>query len=108
MQTGVDTDMQRVVRHLAGCSVGVVLAGGGNRGLAHLGAIRALQAAGIPIDAIGGTSEGAYMAALYAIDGGSQSMLERVRRHAEQVRSRCSDWSVVRIYPCFLRLIGPS
>jgi hypothetical protein len=57
VQKGSDNDLKRVARHLAGQSVGVVLAGGGCRGLAHLGALRALQAAGVPIDVVGGTSQ---------------------------------------------------
>ena len=57
VQRSSASDMQRIARHLAGQSVGVVLAGGGCGGLAHLGAVRALQAAGIPIDVIGGTSQ---------------------------------------------------
>ena len=47
-------------------AVGVVLGGGGARGLAHIGVLQALEEAGIPIDAIGGTSMGSVMAAAYA------------------------------------------
>ena len=43
-----------------------MLGGGGARGLARLGVIRALEEAGVPIDVIGGTSIGAIMAALCA------------------------------------------
>lgn len=42
---------------MAGKAIGVVLSGGGSRGLAHLGVLQALDAAGIPIDVIGGTSQ---------------------------------------------------
>jgi NTE family protein len=49
-------------------AVGLVLAGGGARGLAHLGVYRALQEAGIEIDCVGGTSIGAVMATLVALD----------------------------------------
>lgn len=57
----------RVARFLAGRAVGVALGGGGARGFAHLGALRALDEAGVAIDAIGGTSIGALVAAFYAI-----------------------------------------
>jgi len=50
-----------------GQSVGLVLSGGGVRGLAHLGVIRALEEEGIPIDYIAGTSSGALVGSLYAI-----------------------------------------
>ena len=46
--------------------IGLALAGGGTRGCAHIGVIRALQRAGIPIDCIGGTSMGAIVGGLYA------------------------------------------
>lgn len=51
---------------MAGKSVGVVLSGGGSRGLAHLGVLTALEDAGVPLDAVGGTGQGAFMAALFA------------------------------------------
>ncbi len=47
-------------------TVGVVLSGGGARGIAHVGVLRALEEYGIPIDYIGGTSFGALVAAFYA------------------------------------------
>jgi predicted acylesterase/phospholipase RssA/CRP-like cAMP-binding protein len=59
--------MATLGRQLAGESVGVVLGGGGPRGFAHLGVLKALEEAGIPIDAVGGTSIGAFMAAAYAM-----------------------------------------
>jgi predicted acylesterase/phospholipase RssA len=57
-----DADYRRVARLVTGRAVGLVLGGGGAKGLAHLGVIRALEEAGVPIDAIGGTSIGAIMA----------------------------------------------
>ena len=46
--------------------VGLVLGGGGVRGLAHIGALRALEEAQVPIDLIAGTSMGGLIGALYA------------------------------------------
>ena len=59
---------------LAGCSlfsaraqrVGVVLSGGGAKGLAHVGVLKVLEKNGIPIDYIIGTSMGSIVGALYA------------------------------------------
>ena len=42
---------------MAGKAVGLVLSGGGSRGLAHLGVLHALDDAGVPVDIIGGTSQ---------------------------------------------------
>ena len=60
-------DYERVARFLTGRAVGLVLGGGGPRGFAHLGAMRALEEAGVPIDAVGGTSIGSIMGAMYAM-----------------------------------------
>ena len=46
--------------------VGLVLSGGGAKGLAHIGALKVLEEAGVQIDYIGGTSMGAIIGSLYA------------------------------------------
>jgi predicted acylesterase/phospholipase RssA/CRP-like cAMP-binding protein len=74
-----DADMERLVRRLTGTAVGLVLSGGGARGFAHIGVIRALTERGIPIDAVGGTSMGAVIAAQYAL-GWDWQTLARVNR----------------------------
>ncbi len=48
--------------------VGLALGSGGARGWAHIGAIRALEAAGIKIDYIAGTSIGAFVGSIYAVN----------------------------------------
>ncbi|MCK5823420.1 MAG: patatin-like phospholipase family protein, partial [Bacteroidales bacterium] len=47
--------------------VGLVLSGGGAKGIAHIGVIKALEENGIPIDYVAGTSMGAIIGGLYAI-----------------------------------------
>ncbi|SHI44101.1 patatin-like phospholipase family protein [Flavobacterium terrae] len=46
--------------------IGLVLSGGGAKGLAHIGALKEIEKAGIKIDYIGGTSMGAIIGGLYA------------------------------------------
>jgi NTE family protein len=46
--------------------VGLVLSGGGAKGLAHIGVLKVIEEAGVRIDYIGGTSMGAIVGALYA------------------------------------------
>ncbi len=58
-------DCDRLVRFLTGRAVGLTLGGGFARGLAHLGVIRAMVDLGIPIDAIGGSSMGSLVGALW-------------------------------------------
>ncbi len=74
-----DGDFGRLARFVAGRAVGLALGGGGARGFAHIGVIRALHEAGIPIDAIGGTSVGALIGAQYAMGWGHEMILERTR-----------------------------
>jgi NTE family protein len=64
----LERDMARLARIQSRTAVGLVLAGGGARGLAHLGIYRALREHGIEIDCVGGTSMGAVMATLVASD----------------------------------------
>lgn len=52
--------------HVNAQSVGLVLSGGGAKGLAHIGVIRVLEENNIPIDYIAGTSIGAIVGGLYA------------------------------------------
>src|SRR6266480_2674051 len=47
--------------------VGVALSGGAARGLAHIGVLRALEEAGVPVDVITGTSMGSVVGGLYAV-----------------------------------------
>jgi len=56
----------RIARFLSGRGVGVVMGGGGARGLAHIGVLRALRGRGVPVDFVAGTSQGAFMAASWA------------------------------------------
>ena len=73
-------DFERVVRLLTGRAVGLVLSGGGARGFAHLGVVRALREHGVPIDLVGGTSMGGILAAGVAKDWDDAELVERFRR----------------------------
>ncbi len=57
-------------------SVGLVLSGGGIRGMAHIGLIKAMQEHGIEADVISGTSIGAVIGALYANGNSVEEMLQ--------------------------------
>jgi predicted acylesterase/phospholipase RssA len=72
------TDFQRAARRIGDRAVGLVLGGGGARGLAHIGVIQALEEAGVTVDVIGGTSMGSAMAAAYARGWAPQKILEFV------------------------------
>ncbi|MCP4213971.1 MAG: cyclic nucleotide-binding domain-containing protein [bacterium] len=67
IRTGRQKDYNRLARILAKRSIGVALGGGAAKGLAHIGVLRALAEAGIPVDLLGGSSMGAIVGALYAM-----------------------------------------
>jgi NTE family protein len=73
-------DVGRVARLLTQRGVGLVLSGGGARGFAHLGVIRALRESRVPIDFVGGASIGAIMAAGVAMGWSDEEMRLRYRR----------------------------
>lgn len=73
-------DCPRLARLLTGRAVGLVMSGGGARGFAHLGVVRALREHGVPIDLVGGTSMGGILAAGVAADWSDAELVARFRR----------------------------
>ncbi len=76
VRNGVKADYSRVGRFLTGNAIGLVLGGGGARGFAHIGVIRAFQDLNIPIDLIGGNSMGAVIAAQFAMQWTHRNMMD--------------------------------
>jgi NTE family protein len=68
LRLGHANDLRRFSRIVSGNATGLVLAGGGAKGFAHIGVFQALCEHGIPIDYVGGTSVGATVAAAIAMD----------------------------------------
>ena len=66
--------------------VAVVLSGGGAKGMAHIGVLKVLERAGIPIDIITGTSMGSIVGGLYAIGYNANSL---------DSMARAQDWNYV-------------
>ena len=66
--------------------VGVVLSGGGAKGMAHIGVLKVLERAGIPIDVVTGTSMGSIVGGLYSIGYNANSLDSIVREQ---------DWNYV-------------
>ncbi|MGB5556369.1 MAG: patatin-like phospholipase family protein [Flavobacteriaceae bacterium] len=63
------------MNNLTGKHIGLVLSGGGVRGMAHIGVIRALEERGIAVKRVSGSSVGALVGALYANGTSVQDML---------------------------------
>ncbi|HKQ44899.1 MAG TPA: patatin-like phospholipase family protein [Rhizomicrobium sp.] len=79
LRAGHHADVDRIARFIAGKAVGLVLAGGGARGFAHIGIIKALKEAGVPFDQLGGTSMGAIIAGGLAREWSLEEMRDRMR-----------------------------
>lgn len=76
---GEAADAARLARVITGTAVGVVMSGGGARAYAHIGALRALEEAGVPIDFVGGASMGAVIAAGPAMGWSLAQLEDRIR-----------------------------
>jgi NTE family protein len=79
VRAGNGDDIKRLARFIAGRAVGLVLAGGGARGFAHIGIIKALKEAGVPFDHVGGASMGAIIAAGLALEWDVPELTDRMR-----------------------------
>ncbi len=79
VRTGNIEDIRRLARFVAGSRVNIVLAGGGARGFAHIGVLKALHEAGVPFDCVAGTSMGGIIAAGIAMEWSLDELTERVR-----------------------------
>jgi NTE family protein len=91
-----DSDLASLARQLTGRGVGLVLGGGGARGFAHIGLVRALERLGIPVDVMGGTSMGAFISALLACGFDSVEMAE-IARESFVRNNYLNDYAVPRV-----------
>lgn len=80
-------DFLRLARLLSNQAIGLVLGGGGARGISHLGVVTALERHGIPVDIIGGTSIGSLVGGLYGIEYSSVSIYGKVKKFSKRVSS---------------------
>ncbi|XP_049542431.1 neuropathy target esterase sws isoform X2 [Anopheles darlingi] len=81
----IHSDFSRLARWLTGNSVGIVLGGGGARGAAHVGMVKAILDAGIPIDMVGGVSIGAFMGALWCMEKNITTMTQKAREWCKKM-----------------------
>jgi NTE family protein len=86
---------RRVARRLAGRSLGLVLSGGGARAFAHVGVLHVLAAEGFAVDRVGGTSMGAFVAAMVALGWPPDRMLDTCKVEVAQ-RAPFSDYTLPR------------
>jgi predicted acylesterase/phospholipase RssA/CRP-like cAMP-binding protein len=80
VRLGNAADFRRLGRRISGRTIGLALAGGGARGWAHVGALRALEEANLEVDCVGGASMGAIIAAGCALDWSSAQLTQLAHR----------------------------
>uniref|UniRef100_A0A8C9P2K0 Patatin like phospholipase domain containing 6 n=1 Tax=Spermophilus dauricus TaxID=99837 RepID=A0A8C9P2K0_SPEDA len=81
------SDFSRLARVLTGNTIALVLGGGGARGCSHIGVLKALEEAGVPVDLVGGTSIGSFIGALYAEERSASRTKQRAREWAKSMTS---------------------
>ena len=89
-------DYASLARQLTGRGLGLVLSGGGSRGFAHIGLVRALEELNIPIDVAGGTSMGAFFSSLLACGFNSREITE-IARETFVTRNYLNDYVLPRV-----------
>lgn len=80
-------DFLRLARILSNEAVGLVLGGGGSRGISHVGVVTALEKHGIPVDIVGGTSIGSFVGGLYAKEHNIVSIYAMSKKFSRRVGS---------------------
>ncbi|TPX32972.1 hypothetical protein SmJEL517_g04011 [Synchytrium microbalum] len=85
--SGLRSDFARLARRLLSKSIGIAFGGGGARGIAHVGIVRAFEEAGIPVDMVGGTSIGSFVGGLYARENDHVSIYGRAKNFAGRMAS---------------------
>ncbi|OBH26538.1 esterase [Mycobacterium sp. E1715] len=88
-----DDGIGALARRITGRSIGLVLGGGGARGLAHYGVYEELTRAGIVIDRFGGTSSGALAAATFALGLDARDCTAAARKYVAETRP-VSDYTI--------------
>lgn len=78
--------IHRLARILSGRCIGLVLSGGGLLGLAHIGVLQAFEEENIAIDAIGGVSSGAIIAALFALGLDSKAIIKKIKSSLKKIK----------------------
>ena len=78
-------DIERLARYIGDHAVGLVCGGGGARGGAHLGVLRAMEELGIPVDMIGGSSIGSPVAAPTAMGEDAKEALKMVSQYLDSL-----------------------
>lgn len=90
------SDLAALARQLTGRGIGLVLGGGGARGFAHIGLLRALGELDIPVDIIGGTSMGAFIGGL-AASGFDTLQMTQIARETFVNNNYLNDYTLPRV-----------
>ncbi|HEX4872299.1 MAG TPA: patatin-like phospholipase family protein [Nevskiaceae bacterium] len=96
LRPGDRQGLLRLARHLSGRALGLVLGGGGARGFAHLGLMRALEELRLPVDLVGGSSMGAFLGGLMA-QGHDAHSIRHIARESFVDHNYLNDYVLPRV-----------
>lgn len=91
------SDIHRIARFIRGCTIGIACAGGGAKGMAHVGIIKTFLENGVPIDYFCGTSAGALAAAAAAMDMGNEEFVNCLYELAVESPTRRKNMNIIPI-----------
>uniref|UniRef100_A0A0A9XBN8 Neuropathy target esterase sws n=1 Tax=Lygus hesperus TaxID=30085 RepID=A0A0A9XBN8_LYGHE len=91
-EPSIHSDFSRLARWLTGMSIGLVLGGGGAKGASHVGMIKAIEEAGIPIDMVGGVSIGAFIGGLWCKHRDITIVTQKAREWVKKINQW---WSLI-------------
>lgn len=86
VRPGRAADFDSFMRRITGRGLGLVLGGGGARGFAHIGVLRALEECGVTVDLVGGTSMGAILSATFALGLDYRETMKLARQLASPLK----------------------
>ena len=84
-------------------SLGLCLSGGGIKGAAHIGVIKALEEKKIKIDYISGTSSGSIVASMYAMGYSTEEMYEIFKKYSKEINYVSIGNIIKLIYGIFIK-----
>lgn len=91
---GSAEEIGRTARKITHRVIGLALSSGGARGIAHVGVLKALQAANIPIDMVAGTSAGSLFGGLFVCGRSPEQMADFARNLIKLIKLKSGLWDL--------------
>ncbi|MFO8058062.1 MAG: patatin-like phospholipase family protein [bacterium] len=76
--------------------IGIALGGGAARGLSHIGVLQVIESRGIPVDVVTGSSMGAIIGAIYALEGNADALIKKMESFFESEAFQAAQFDSLR------------